>query len=287
MAAAIPGPNTLSVQTAGGRAFLSGGEIQDLPTKGMQAWRQIGAAERKPDKLERKPEDFGRGQPPQGMMVCRAYVRAFENGRSSLVRHRRQSEVYSGPQRDFLWLTSADAESLLPPDRAAGTRYPLPRPVADRIVRHYLFDVSMGCGMSKQRWRPEDWREGEITLVVEETTAKHIRLRLEGRVRLASDAAVAQAATRGGFQLLGFLGYDPSKKAFDRFDIVALGRFHDDHGAFEKDLTLGIAFELAAPDSLGYGVPPVMIRDGEPGQFQNYFGTEHVPGVREYFQRKQ
>ncbi|MCI0350300.1 MAG: hypothetical protein L0Z53_12820, partial [Acidobacteriales bacterium] len=68
--------------------------------------------------------------------------------------------------------------------------------------------------------------------------------------------------------------YDAEKKVFNRFDVVALGvcqPFIGTKGATNTPRktatlkertdgsagTLGIAFELAAPDSLGYGVPPV------------------------------
>jgi hypothetical protein len=80
---------------------------------------------------------------------------------------------------------------------------------------------------------------------------------LEGAVLLEMDGSPEDVKrdwhrTNHGYdaRLLGFLEYDPAKKAFTRFDIVSLGDFWggDCEGGRHREvgrMPLGISFELA------------------------------------------
>jgi hypothetical protein len=100
-----------------------------------------------------------------------------------------------------------------------------------------------------------------LTLKVEEVSGAGVRLRMEGIARLADDA-----------------------DCFDRFDLVAIGTYDSNQKIIGNPypLTLGVAFELAAPDSLGYGQAPSGIRDHLREQFIDYLGPAKGDAVRRY-----
>ena len=71
---------------------------------------------------------------------------------------------------------------------------------------------------------------------------------------------------------LGYLNYNATKKAFDRFDVVAFGESWSDGGAFHgvrpgRHWT-GIAFELPRADVKAPMLPPACLR----GNGDSYFG---------------
>ncbi len=286
MALALPGGNNIDVVTANGMVLAQpsqngkGGDIgvngqNDLRTRVLEAFNRLPEAERKPKKLE--PNEFfnpidGRSTAPvpPGMLVFRQYSRAFErDAKGELRRHEGQSTNNFGPNGDFLWLTEAEWKSLVPANPAKGMKHPVPAAIARRIFVYHLSNSSLGGAPG---WAAEDFRSGELTLTVDEASAAGVRLPLEGFARLSDNADFAKATRKAEFSLVGLLNYDAGKKVFDRFDIAALGEFTPFFGkggsaaprkaATLKERkdgssgTLGIAFELAAPGSLGYGVRP-------------------------------
>ncbi len=171
----------------------------------------------------------------------------------------------TGPARDWLWLTEAEWKSLVPAQPVKGMKFPVPRPIAYRIFRFYLDD---SCGGAHWFWKAADVRAGELTLTVEEASADHIKLRLEGSAALRNgDAPKESRRCEAGF--LGFLNYDRAKKRFSRFDIVAVVGDYRVPESYRPDLghakALAIAFDLATPETLGYGAPPyALYRNCEP-----------------------
>lgn len=103
-------------------------------------------------------------------------------------------------------------------------------------------------------------------------------------------------AARGAYDFSGFADYDPKRRAFTRFDLVALGDVRDESVAeyYQRLLggpesMMGIAYELAAPGSLGYETPPIGIyRHPSPGYWEacgpdGKLNLGH-PGLQWYFQ---
>jgi len=89
---------------------------------------------------------------------------------------------------------------------------------------------------------------------------------------LATDALPAKAKRGYEVRLLGYLDYNPQKKAIRRFDIVALGDHWGEgiytRGARPGRTPLGIAFELARGDTPADQVPPQGARE-----WQAYIGS--------------
>jgi hypothetical protein len=128
-------------------------------------------------------------------------------------------------------------------------------PIRDRIFRYYLnerYRVLPG----EYIWRKEELRWGELTLTVEDVSASRIQFLVEGRARIATDADIQKA--EGGYQgeLFGRAEYDLQKKAFTRFDLLAVGEnwWTKPHRVETLNqslgrITVGVAFQLASNDS--------------------------------------
>jgi hypothetical protein len=290
------GGNSLSVRTATGK-ILSPAEypkhrIGNIP-EGVAHFRRLPEAERKPKSWAPQGPDNDRKPPPEGFLVCRVYMRGFNrDARGQLHRKEELTRQYAGPNRDFLWLTGAEWKSLLPSKPKQGAKHAVPGPVADRLFRFYLNDRTKG--LMGGFWEPGQFRGGQLSLTVEEVSSTAVRLRLDGSARLTDAADLSAALRKSEFRFLGYLNYDTRKKGFDRFDVVALGDHYDSRPIAREErykhyydpsgrITLGVAFELATPGSLGYGTPPLAICMGDPPQLRDYFGTDQHAGVRRYF----
>jgi hypothetical protein len=116
-------------------------------------------------------------------------------------------------------------------------------------------------------------RDGQLRLSVEEASATEVRLRLEGAVDLELDRGAQYDLTRRMLvykpSLLGYLAYDPTKKVFTRFDLLALGlgtgRSNGENlaSARQGEWSLGVAFELVNPlTPRDYVQPQGLMDDG-------------------------
>src|SRR5262249_15206611 len=118
---------------------------------------------------------------------------------------------------------------------------------------------------------------------VDEVSGAEVRLRLDGYARLHNPRAHLQlggnATTKKFSQsqipleyepaLLGYLAYDPTRKVFTRFDMVALGDVRGrpvDENLMGERLgsanLLGIAFELVTDPKPADFLSPKGLRDG-------------------------
>jgi hypothetical protein len=260
------------MMTANGKVLQGG-----VSEKGLAEFNALPEAERRPNKLAPLPIDVNKPMtPPAGGLVARQYLRYLgRDAKGNLCRWKDGAQQKSkavvleaadasGPNRDFLWLTAAEWQSLVPAEPVAGQRLPVRGAIAKRLFVYHLYDGTTGCGFM---WQPDHLRAGELTLTVEEVSAGRCRMRLDGSARLQ-----ASAEWKADFRLLGYLGYDRQKKAFDRFDVVAVGECWNPSNAsvMKQPLTLGLAFELAPPGSSGYGCPPYKVRLDE-GKQTAYF----------------
>src|SRR5262249_49443453 len=161
-------------------------------------------------------------------------------------------------------------KSLVPSNPKQGERLSLPSGVGGRMIAR-MTDWSEANGA---HWESNHVRSHDLTLTVEDVSASAIRFRLAGSVHLPTDppkegvryhAALRplhhedpEAFARFEGQVLGYLSYDRDKKAFTRFDVVALGEYvgpllnpyrNEDRQNFYliKPCPLGISCEIARP----------------------------------------
>jgi len=166
---------------------------------------------------------------------------------------------------DHLWLTEASWKSLLPTGRKEGDRYPVPKPITERIL-YQLGPTSLyGEGGV---WSKERIRSAELHLVVEEASASRVRLRLEGAasLRLGWQDTQGRRDKYGPGRdfisyeprFMGSLEVDPRRQVITRFSMVALGDVEgrlptanfDQSSDFDRPgrNPVGFAFELVRGD---------------------------------------
>jgi hypothetical protein len=261
--------------TAAGKllAYKNAGQAPDVMRevlrKGLAEWDKLPASERRPgavrvDRLPRQDPRYSR-RPPMGGLIVDVYTRILDRD-SKQEFCRGTCSVAGGDKaaRDHLWLTAAEWHSLIPADPRKGDQMPMPRPIAERMLRYHLVDNTRG---EPPMWQRQEIRSSTITLTVEEATGATLRLRLDGFALLATRADAAEARRGYQVQLLGYLGYDAVTKTINRFDMVAVGNSWSSGphtgGGRPGRTPLGIAFQLAPADSPGSEVPPQGARDLE------------------------
>ena len=307
--------------TAGGKRLGDKVPWKSLPRKALEEWNALAESERRPGAVAvasggavdpQRPVQT----PPPGGLILKVYVRYLARDPEGKLRHASRQDFASRERLvewfkverpdvlnyldhavlgagylyeanpDFMWLTEAEWKSLLPADPRVGSRFAVSEAITKRLFIYQL-DPTFALGESNGWPRgAKDVRAGELTAVVEEASARAVRLRLEGFALLGQpfDPALpppsARPGKRGvGFEprLLGYLTYDRQKKAVTRFDTVAVG---DAYGIPEGDgryyyrpgrQPLGVAFELAKGDTPAEQVVP---RGGWGVQrMKSYLGT--------------
>lgn len=209
--------------------------------------------------------------PPKGGVVLRVFSRPLKRDGDLLSPYRQmRGHISREANRDFLWLTAAEAKSLVPADPTKGARAAVPREIVDRICRRYLIDVvRIGGNMGPRH--PTAVREQQLHLTVEEVTASRVRLRLDGKARywtLGDNLGAPKPDGREDSYLLwGRLEYDRKAAAFTRFDLAALSEtgHYDEVG--KKITAMGLAFELTDAKAPADRVRPS-------SYYQNYYGAK-------------
>jgi hypothetical protein len=282
---------SLTLATASGDV-LGNCEIEPIK-KLLDKWNKLPKSERKPgaiqvpDLKERDPNSLPgvNNPPPPGALVLKVFLRPLKrDSKGKLTREALSKTGYGWTSRDTgregFWVLEPELKTLVPKDAKKGDTYPLPASLRDRIVRFHLADFYRNA----RPWMAKDVRTADLTLTVEEASDTMVRLRLQGRVVIEANAKTAQKTNGYDGHLLGYLDYDRSKKAFTRFDVVAVGdaRWYDPTGYVNIDktlghLTVGMAFEIA-PAGTGFAllVPRYLGDGGErgyKGAMQEYLAT--------------
>jgi hypothetical protein len=241
--------------------------MRDVLKRALVAWKKLPEAQRKPGAMQvedpaRLDRRYTRKLPP-GAVVVKVYTRILDrDSRGAFCKGTCETLGGDKAARDHLWLTAADLKALVPADARVGDKFPLPPAIAERIARFHLIDNTRG---EPPMWKKQEIRRNDLTLTVTEATDKRVQLRLEGTTLVASDADVDKAVRGFDARLLGSLGYDRSRQALDRFDVVAVGDCWGE-GTFTRNarkgrMPLGVAFELAGGDAAAALVPPQAARD--------------------------
>jgi hypothetical protein len=276
--------NYFQVATPGGQLVaglaLSGvtGDAKKEVLTALRKWQQMPESERKPAPITNQeaaePTFKSRAEAPSGGLILRVYQRNMKRdakGDYALITRNDVRDktvyrdpawiwgnsIYTEPMPDIMWLTETDWNSLVPEHPKKGATFNVPAPVQKRLFRYHLVDGTFGLPGS---WKLSDIQHEKLTLTVEET-APLVRMRLRGYALLATDPDLAKAKHGYEAALHGVLTYDPSKKAFTRFDFVAVGECWGgdwEGGRFSRGgrAPLGIAFELARGDRVSDHVPP-------------------------------
>jgi hypothetical protein len=246
--------NEVAVVTPNGKL------LSHSPADGLKKWKHLPKAGRK------TLEDLGKynsaldPKPPANGLIFKVYARGLRRdsaGRLQIYKTKVARSLEAG--RDHLWLKQAEWQALVPVRFRPGEKVQVPAALLDRICRRALIDLVRVGGNGGPR-RPEEVLSRSARLTVQAVTPRWVRLRLDGSARLATHDAGSGALTRAGkvdvFHLAGVVEYDRQKKAFTRFEVVALSETGHYDEINRKALPLGVALELTRGDSPADRVPP-------------------------------
>lgn len=250
------GGNSVSLQTPNGEA------LPDDPQEALWKWKELAAEER------RKREEFKLEKPaprlPEGGLAVRVFFRSLmRDAGGKLARiteeeilknpahypewafdptaHRFPRTIYAEPMGDMLWLTESDVKSLVPSEPKVGDRFPVPVALRKRIFRMHLKDATRGW---VGYWDHDNLLAEEMSLTVEETSPR-LRMKVEGKALIASEREAQRSDHGFDARMGGILEYDPVRKAFVRFDLLAVGDYWGGSGCNRPGRNpLAIAFEL-------------------------------------------
>jgi hypothetical protein len=200
-------------------------------------------------------------EPPAGGLILNVFTRIPLEATSE------KWDPNQATGRDHMWLTRDEWRSLLPGEWRTGARYPVPWPVAERLLRFHLVDNVRG---EPPMWDRREIRQSDLTLQVEDAAAG--RLRLEGTARLFSTGNAYGNRERGyDARLQGTLIVDRQRARVTRFDLLSWGEAWGEgrytrrapEGRFPLVIALSLAGERAADR-----IPPQGSRN-----LRDYMGT--------------
>jgi len=285
----------MSYVTASGKRLAIGFQ-QRAMEDALEAWSALPEAERKPGAIqipERGLIDSKRitAQPPPGGLILKLHgrylarepggelrlttlLRDFPGIKDPATRYPRNFGYYCEANADFMWLTDAEWQSLIPARPRKGDAFRLPTAICDRLCQYHLLPGSMhsrtGYLWDHLGLKNKGVRAREMTLTVEEVSESGLRLALTGFVHLGHPYdAVATARVPPkrlvnlGYeaQVRGVLDYDSKKQELTRFDMLVLGDLYGDadpnHWLVRPGRNpLGFAFELVKGETPGDRLPP-------------------------------
>jgi hypothetical protein len=180
-----------------------------------------------------------------------------------------------GAQLDALWLTKEECESLMPTNPKEGQTFAVSSHLVKRIG---LFGLTVRSASQEFFfWKyPDSVRQGDLKLTVESVSPTAVRMRLHGSILLTAkgnqieghirEADLPNLQNRYDARLEGKLDYDPSRKRFTRWDMVALGDYtgaccacefgknkEEGHLVAREPLPIAMSFEL---ENYNYEMPP-------------------------------
>jgi hypothetical protein len=280
----VTASGSVCVVTAGARALGPYGSPGQGMEKWLQSklklWNELPEAERAPGavtvpKLEIvDPKRAALAMPP-GTLVVRVFNRHLGWEKDGALRYavaddyvpgtgKADAERFAMAQNDFMWIPEQEWQALAPSEPKQGESRPAPASFALRLFRFHL-DPARGF-TEGANFTGSSAAAGRVTLTVQDVTAEKVALKLEGHAELKQSGREEPQTYAPA--LLGHLEYDRAKKAFTRFDLVALGSASgmpcDANGkvAFRKGVyPVGIAFELVASPTTAERLYPRGARD--------------------------
>jgi len=253
-------------------------------TKVLEEFQKLPEAERKPGAVVvRALEPAERVIPsaPEGGLILKVHGRFMSRDDKVQLRHIKASDfplIKGGdirfllePNTEYMWLTREEWQAFVPTNPVKGEKMPVASAISERMARFHLSPrraLTSEDGIVSKK----EIKKAVLTLVVDDVSPDRIRLSMEGLVHTGSDYVADKATSPNGPLAYGFatpihgiLEYDRTKKAFDRFDIVApgdvWGRWGDANGnsqGIERSgrTPIGFAFELAKGVSPTDRLPP-------------------------------
>lgn len=261
--------------TATGEMLGEISNLDDLKSTIAQ-YKGLPEAKRKPGKVQKSeagPSDKIPPQAPPGTLSLIVYYTPLERDEKGDFARARKI-IAPGPSwvidptpthNDLVWITQEEWKALVPASPKKGDKVAVPSSLERRIAVFYAFDFGL---VHSGAWFEDEVRSVDMTVTVEQVTSDAVTLRLEGHSKIGVPfekyrdcKTCAGECEHAGTDLdyLGTLIYNLKKKAFDQFDVVALGEgwahfvnWHRSLGEEASDPSkrhrwpLGLAFRIAS-----------------------------------------
>jgi hypothetical protein len=221
--------------------------LHHYPAEGLKKWKELPAEQRK------LMVDFGSYDasldpaPPAGGLRFNVFARAFTRNGGTLEIYKTSVTRSLEAGRDHLWLTAAETASL--------AALKVPDAVVDRLVRTCLVDLVRVGGNGNAR-KAEDVLSREMTLTLVEPG----RMKISGSARVQTHDSGCGGKPgepkKDEYRFSGEALYDPARKVFTRFDVVAFSETGHYDEIATKVLPLGVAFELSTGETPSDLLPP-------------------------------
>jgi hypothetical protein len=324
------GQGRIDIITASGK-MVARGELQVGNAKihlaslerALKAWAALPESERKPGAIQVEerglldPRRNAAKGPPPGTLNVKVYNRQLERKGKGEYRHTvpedyipplrdpkvvgtdQATPLWTQPANDYLWITQAEAQAMMPADPRPGQLIEVPPSLTVRIFKFHL-DPSRGLS-ENHNFEHVTAAAGKLQLTVEAVSDTEVRLRLDGFANLHNPRKALLTYQSPGVKehsrnpripldydprLLGYLSYHPARKVLTRLDIVALGdvrgRPNGENILGERLAEanpLGIAFELVTDPRPADYLPPRAARD-EPSARPDFNIVEWYLGLR-------
>ena len=273
------GTNCIVIAAASGKRVGTTAHPGELP-KLLGEYRALPESERKPKVEEESGTavDASRLPPelPKGglsLIVYQASLARAENGEII----RAPNIMAPGPSwnlkipitmNDLVWATAEESQALIPGALQKGQKFAFPPSLQKRLVSTQAYDWMVGYQNDVL-----PIREAELTLTVDEVTAKDVRLRVEGFSKVGGTEEQMKACTcerqRGcshwgcDLQYYGFLRVDRARRTLSEVHVVGFGhtwtkvnRADSRYGSQVFRNPTGILLELPSDCSANRGAWP-------------------------------
>jgi hypothetical protein len=181
---------------------------------------------------------------------------------------------------DFLWMTETEAKEMVPASPKKGESLPMPGWFGRRFRNYRMLSESLSGNLPTRVSRHPE-KGSTLALTVVEVSKDQVGLRLHGSLPIryagwdVQNRRVAEGDYDCEYEFAGRLSYDRGKKAFTRFDLVALGAVKQ-LGSFKYprpeggSLTIGVTFEIGN-GTLAESLPPYGLKHG---RVEDYFSHD-------------
>lgn len=290
----------LYVIAADGKPVAGGkGSLADVLRGKLTAYAEMPANERRPTIGEPTPgkattflsKNYRIAPPPGGLVLTSYlhYLRRLDSGQIGRLEQPVQkftvtdfgqtwcpfNDNYATPGVGWMWIAEQEWKALVPADPKKGATVALPLPVRQRLLLWPPWESTWNS--------PDSIRADNLSLRIEDVSAREVRMRLHGSVLLIEESSrplfhvykpKSQTNLPETYQskaldahVEGVLVYDRRAGKFTRFDVVGLG---DTWGMVLGGLMytrwpIGFAFELDMSDyqeGFSRGMPATMIFAG-------------------------
>ncbi|MEX1098647.1 MAG: hypothetical protein WED34_21550 [Planctomycetales bacterium] len=262
----------------------------------LRQWEELPEEGRRPGaievgELENPDPRFDAFRPPSGALIVRVANRRLAREADGSLRYLRADDLDAGqlrhldrvrePANDFMWVPQEEWRAMVPRDPRAGDTVAVPDAFVLRLLDHHV-NPHLGL-MGAGAFGRQSLDAARLTLTVEESSSKTVRLKLAGDLALEQDH---RDGTTLSYRpaVLGYITYDVPKEAVTRFDMLVLGEEQGRlggpeyvSGLFSQPRLLGIAFELVSDPSPAEKIRPHAAKKLEGGP-QRYLAPLSLRG---------